>query len=112
MEPLALGLFKNLHTPCALLYNNYVDGEAVILTVLPHYSFTRIVNTIVFLKTIRSSMIIRPPFSRKVEFESPGTLSPDFSLATPSLSLVKLDPFNVARLYLLKTKQRCFISGG
>jgi len=85
-------------------------GEGVSLPVLLHYSFTRIVNTIVFLKTIRSSMIIKPPFSRKVEFESPGTRSPDFSLATPLLSLVKLDPFNVASLYLLKTQQRFFIS--
>jgi hypothetical protein len=35
----------------ALLYDNYVDGEGVVLPVLLHYSFTRIVNTIVFLKT-------------------------------------------------------------
>jgi len=55
-------------------------------------------------------MIIRPPFSRKVEFENPGTPSPDFSLATPWLSLVKLDPFNVASLYLLEAQQRFFIS--
>ena len=44
------------------MYNNYVEPESAILRPLLHYSFKRIVNTIVFLMTIRSSMIIQTTF--------------------------------------------------